>query len=31
MPSDTITIGGPQEKYLTFRDTIASSVKALFW
>ena len=24
------TIGGPQEKYLTFRDAIASSVKAPF-
>jgi len=29
-PDRKYTIGGPQEKYLTFRDAIASSVKAPF-
>jgi len=29
-PVRKYTIGGPQEKYLTFRDAIASSVKAPF-
>jgi hypothetical protein len=29
-PGRKYTIGGPQEKYLTFRDAIVNSVKAPF-
>jgi len=29
-PGKKYTIGGPQEKYLTFRDAIVNSVKAPF-